>query len=113
MTRIAWSPISIPADALVVLDGTRRLYAGLSRDESYYHLVQPRQFDIEDGDGNVVAKAGELECRCRGFLSHGHCYMAAAAIAFEGEQADQAAAPSWLATRVAPETELEKAAARG
>ena len=112
MIRIVHAPIAAEPETLMVVDASRRLYVGLSRDASYFHLVQPRQFDIEDGDGNVVARAGELECRCRGFLSHGHCYMATAAVAFEGEAADQAAAPSWLRP-VAPETELEKAAARG
>lgn len=112
MSRLVWSPILVPADALVVLDADRRLYAGLSRDESYYHLIQPAQFDVTDGDGNIVRPAGMLACTCRGFQAHGHCYQATAAIDFEGEQADQAAAPSWLRP-VAPETELEKAAARG
>jgi hypothetical protein len=113
MIRIVWSPISIPPDAIVVLDGERRVYAGLSHDGSYLHLIQPTQFAIIDPNTDEVLRpAGTLECRCRGFQSHGHCYQATAAIAFEGEMADQAAAPTWL-HQPAPETELEKAAARG
>lgn len=111
MTRLVWSPILIPPDALVVLDADRRLYAALSHDESYYHLIRPlRAEDYQVRDG--LKHVGELGCDCIGFNTHGHCYQAAAAIAFEGELADQAAGPTWLG-RVAPETELEKAAARG
>lgn len=112
MTRIAWVPIAVEPETLVVLDAGRRLYVGLSRDQSYYHVIAPTQFDLTDGDGDVVRPAGTLECRCRGFQAHGHCYYTTAAIAFEGQQADHRAAPSWL-REPAPETELEKAAARG
>ena len=111
--RIDHAPIAVEPETLAVLDATRRLYAGLSRDGSYYHVIVPSQFDLVDHNTDeVIRPAGTLECRCRGFLSHGHCYMASAAIALEGQQADQAAAPSWL-REPAPETELEKAAARG
>jgi hypothetical protein len=113
MTRLVWSPILIPPDALVVLDADRRLYAGLSHDESYYHLIQPTQFAIVDPNTDEVLRtAGALACTCRGFQSHGHCYQTQLAIELEIAKADQAAAPSWLG-RVAPETELERAAARG
>lgn len=113
MTRLVWSPISIPPDALVVLDADRRLYVGLSRDESYYHIIQPTQFAIVDPNTDEVLRpAGALACTCRGFQSHGHCYVATAAIAFEGELADQAAMPA-IFREPAPETELEKAGARG
>lgn len=112
MSGIVHAPIAVEPETLAVLDGARRLYVGLSRDESYYHLIQPTQFVLIDGDGEVVRPAGTLACTCRGFLSHAHCYMATAAIAFEASQADQAAAPSWL-REPAPETELERAGARG
>lgn len=112
MTRFVWSPISIPPDALVVLDADRRLYAALSRDGSTYHLIQPARLD-DPRVGDGLRQAGQLVCTCQGGTFHGTCYRTKEAERFEGEQADQAAAPSWLAARVAPETELEKAAARG
>lgn len=108
--RIVHAPIAAPADALIVLDKERRLYVGLSRDGSYFHLIQPTQFDLVDHNTDEVLRpAGTLECRCRGFSAHGHCYVANAAIAFE----DQAAMPAMFRREVAPETELERAAARG
>lgn len=95
MTRVAWAPIAVEPETLVILDATRRLYAGLSRDSSYYHVVQPTQFPLIDLEsGEVLRPAGTLACTCRGFTSHGHCYQATAAIAFEGELADQAAMPT-------------------
>ena len=112
MTRIVHAAIAVPPETLVVLDAERRLYAGLSRDESYYHVLQPALFALTDGDGNVVRPTGTLECRCRGFQSHGHCYVAAVAIALEARQADQAAMPE-IFREPAPETELERAGARG
>lgn len=112
MTRVTWAPIKVEPETLAVLDAGRRLYVGLSRDGSYYHVITPTHFDLTDQDDVVIRPAGTLECRCRGFQAHGHCYQTAAAIAFEGQQADQAAAPTWL-REPAPETELEKAAARG
>ena len=114
MTRIAWSPLEVEPETLVVLSARLRLYVGLSRDGSYFHVIQPTQFDLVDHDTDEVLRpAGTLACTCRGFTSHGHCYQATAAIAFEGQMADEAAAPSWMGRPVAPETDLEKAAARG
>jgi hypothetical protein len=111
VTRIAWLPIAVEPETLVVLDAAHRLYAGLSRDESYYHVVQPTQFDLVDHNTDEILRpAGTLVCTCRGFQSHGYCYQAAAAIAFEGAKPDPL--PAFL-RQVAPETELERLAARG
>jgi hypothetical protein len=112
VTRVAWSPITVPPDTLVSLDADRRLYAGLSRDGSYYHLIRP----LRDGDYRVRHEGGiigALACDCVGFSTHGKCYQASAAIALEAELADQAAMPEIFRRPVAAETELEKAAARG
>lgn len=93
---IVHAPIGEVGDALVVLDASRRLYAGLSRDGGYWHVVGPSQVDAIDADGNVVRPAGSLECRCKGFTFHGSCYRANQAEAFEAGQADRAAAPAWM-----------------
>jgi hypothetical protein len=92
---------------LYVVDERRRVYAALSRDGSYLHLIRP----LRDEDYRVRhegGRIGALACDCVGFSTHGKCYMASAAIAFE----DREAMPARLRP-VAPETELEKAAARG
>jgi hypothetical protein len=92
VTRIVHVPIEVPPETLVVLDAPRRLYVGLSRDGSYYHVLQPTQFDLVDHDTDEVLRpAGTLACTCRGFTSHGHCYQATAAIAHEDREAMPAA----------------------
>lgn len=99
------------AGELVVLDRERRLYAGLNREGTAWHVIQPAQlWDPRVGDGLVVV--GQLVCSCQGGTFRGVCYRTKEARAFEARQADQAAAPSWLREPV-PETELEKAATRG
>jgi hypothetical protein len=112
MSAVVSAPIAVPPDTLVVLDAERRLYVGLSRDGSYYHLIRP----LRPEDYRVreeLGKAGQLACDCVGFSSHGHCYQAALAIAHEGRARDEAAAPKWMRRAIAPETELETAARRG
>lgn len=45
MTSLVYVGIAGHGDALVVLDASRRLYAGLSRDAGYWHVVHPAQVD--------------------------------------------------------------------
>lgn len=98
-------------DQLIVFDRERRLYLGLNRAGDAYHVIQPAQlWDPRVGDGKVLA--GELVCTCEGGTFRGVCYQTQRAIELEIAAADQAAAPSWMRTP-APETELEKMAARG
>lgn len=100
--------IAPEGDELVCLDAERRLYAGLSRDRTYWHIIQP--LPLEDprvGDG--LRKAGELGCTCPGGVYHGRCYRVGQAEAFEAGRLmltpvqargqigmDEAAGPDWL-----------------
>lgn len=96
---------------LRVVDAVLRVYAGVSRDATYLHLIRPlRESDFRVREGQSAI--GDLMCDCIGAQSHGSCYRLKEAIALEAATADVEAAPSWL-REVAPETELEKAAARG
>jgi hypothetical protein len=91
--ELVHAPILVDVgQALVVLDEGRRLYAALSRDGSYWHVVQPG-FELTDGDGNVVRAEGELVCSCKGGTFHGRCYRIDQAKAFEAGRADVVA---WL-----------------
>lgn len=84
--RIVFAPTIEEPETLIVLSAKLRLYAGLSHGGSYYHLIRP----LRDEDYRVRhegGRIGALACNCVGFATHGHCYMATAAIAFEGEQA--------------------------
>lgn len=97
---------------LVVYDRERRLYLALNRAGDAYHVIQPAQaWDPRVGDDLV--RVGELVCSCQGGTFRGVCYQTQAAVELESAAADEAAAPSWLGRTIAPETELEKAAARG
>lgn len=111
MIRIVHAPTIEEPETLIVLSAKLRLYAGLSHGGSYYHLIRPLR-DEDYQVRNEGARIGTLACDCVGFATHGKCYMASAAIAFEGQRADEAVAPTWLRS-VAPETETERAAARG
>jgi hypothetical protein len=90
-----------------LVDDKRRVYAAQSRDGSYLHLIRPLR-DEDYRVRNEGGRIGDLACDCVGFSTHGKCYQATAAIAFE----DAEAMPARLRP-VAPETELEKAGARG
>jgi len=78
-------------DGLIVLDVDRRTYAALSRDESYWHLIQPasepiaRGFDYVDANGLTVTPVavGDLTCTCAGGRFKRHCYRIDQAKAFE------------------------------
>lgn len=96
MTRIVHVPLGDIGDALVVIDGPRRVYVAASREGAYLHVIHPRGFEQVDGDGNVVGAADELVCGCKGGTFHGTCYRRNQAIAFEAGEADRAAAPTWL-----------------
>lgn len=110
MTRIAHVGLDDLDDALIVLSAKRRAYAGVSRDGSYFHLISPNQVEVTNPEtGEVLRRVDDLVCNCKGFTFHGHCYRASQALALE---AGDAAGPVW-ARDLAPETELEKAAARG
>lgn len=106
MTGPVHAPIHVEGPQLHVLSAQYRLYAGLSRDESYLHVVHPAGFDQLDTDNNVVHRAGDLVCHCKGATYAGHCYRQRQAEALERGEAD---VDVW----VAPETESEMAAARG
>lgn len=111
MTPIAFAPLAAAPEALVVLDATRRLYAGLNHEGTAWHVIQPAQvWDPRVADG--LRKVGQLVCTCQGGTFHGSCYRTKQAEDLERRMADEDAAPAWL-RKVAPESELEKAAARG
>ena len=93
---LVFASIAERSGALVILDAGRRLYAGLSRDGSYWHVVSPSQVDSIDADGNVTRPAGQLACICKGFVFRGSCYRTQQAAAFEAGDADRLAAPSWM-----------------
>lgn len=111
---IVHAPIGAVGDSLTILDAERRLYAGLSREGDYWHVIEPLQVALVDGDGNVIRPVGELACRCKGATYHaGTCYRANQAIAFEAGDAGQAThaltPPSWHAPD--PRAALEAGAA--
>lgn len=84
MTSVSYVRLPDDPDALVVLDATRRVYAGLSRDGGYRHVVSPLQVDVTDVEGEVVRRAGELGCICKGAIYRGgRCYWVESAEAFE------------------------------
>lgn len=99
------APIHVEGPDLHVLSARFRLYVGLSRDGGYLHVVSPA-VQLLDQDGNIVRPDGALACTCRGGTYHGSCYRLKQAEALERGEAD---VDVW----VAPETELELAAARG
>lgn len=91
MKGIAWAPLGHLKTDLVVLDADRRLYAGLARDGSYYHVVQPaRRDDPRVGDG--LRRAGQLVCSCNGGMFRGTCYRVEEAERFEAHMDG----PVWL-----------------
>lgn len=96
MTRIVSLPIGDLADAFVLLDSNRRLYAALSRDETYWHVVSPLQADRVDGDGNILRAAGQLSCVCKGATFHGTCYQVMTAEAIERADASGITRPPEL-----------------
>lgn len=105
-----FSPIHVGSAQLHILSHQFRLYVGLSRGGEYLHVIAPRQTESFDADGNVVQPAGALACNCKGGVWHGDCWRLRQAIAYE---AGEAIEELWFGDVVAPETELEKAAARG
>lgn len=102
MTGVVYRSLGDIGEALVVLDGTRRVYVAASRDGSYLHVIHPRGFEQLDGDGNVVGAAEDLVCGCKGGTFHGTCYRLQQAVAFEAGEADRAAAPAWMQDYDAP-----------
>lgn len=83
------------SNGLVVLDEARRLYVALSRDGSYYHVIQPatevaaKSFEYTSDEGLLVQPVapGELICTCAGGRFHRHCYRTGQAETFERERA--------------------------
>ena len=86
MTGIVHRPIGPVGRDLVVLDASRRLYVGLSRDETYWHVVAPLPVDLVDADGTVIRRVGTLTCTCAGGQFRGECYRTKQAAAFEAGQ---------------------------
>lgn len=84
-------------NGLVVLDADRRTYAGLSRDGTYWHLIQPaseatvKALEYEDANGLRVQPValGQLICTCAGGRFHRHCYRTEQAEAFERSRASE------------------------
>lgn len=106
MTGIVHAPIGDVGDALTILDADRRFYAGLSRDGTYWHVIEPLQADVLGVDAEVIRPAGLLSCRCKGATFHGSCYRVEQAEAFEAgdaRQATRALSPDWLIPRAALE----------
>jgi hypothetical protein len=86
MAGLVYIGITSAGDELVVLDAARRLYAGLSRDGAYWHVVAPAVEDMVNAENAVIRSAGQLTCRCRGGLYRGTCYRVVEAEAFEAGQ---------------------------
>jgi hypothetical protein len=94
MRNVDFALISVAPNPLTVLDAQRRLYVGMARDGSYYHVVQPTQIEVRDPDGNVIRPVGALVCGCKGATFHGECYRLRQAEAFEaGQDIDP---PAWM-----------------
>jgi hypothetical protein len=101
MTNVVYRSIGDIGGDLAVLDAERRLYVGLSRDGSYYHVVEPLQADIVEGiDNDVIRPAGALACRCKGGTFRGVCYRVTEAEALEAGDVKPFASPDWLEPRV-------------
>lgn len=82
-------------NGLVIFDEARRTYAALSRDGSYWHVIQPateataKAFEYVGDDGLTVrpVESGQLICTCAGGRFHRHCYRLDQAEAFEASRA--------------------------
>lgn len=96
MSGIVYRSLGDVGADLVVLDARRRVYVGVSRDDSYLHLVHPTPIDLVSADGAVVRTAGQLVCTCKGSAFRGTCYRVQQAEAFEGTSAASSAALAWL-----------------
>jgi len=83
MSGLVHRPIGPVGGDLVVLDATRRLYAGISRDGAYWHVVHPAATDLVNNDGEIVRREGELVCTCKGSAFRGRCYRVEQGEAFE------------------------------
>lgn len=83
MANLVWRPLFAKPDDLVILDTDRRLYAGLSHDGGYFHVIQPAQPDVYR---RGVPPVGSLVCNCIGAAIHGHCWRQRQAEAFEAGQ---------------------------
>lgn len=86
MSGLVYIGIAGHGDALMVLDATRRAYAGLSRDAAYWHLVHPAQVDMVNAENAVIRSVGQLVCGCKGGQFRGTCYRVQEAEAFEAGQ---------------------------
>lgn len=71
MSGLVFRPIGPVGDALVVLDAHRRLYAALSHDGAYWHVVSPDE-------------GGILGCSCAGARFRGTCWRLEEAKGYEG-----------------------------
>lgn len=84
--------LEIADDDLIAVDVARRLYIGLSRDRSDYHVIQPARAAhplVKDG----AVEVGALVCTCPAGTYSGHCYRLEQAVAFEAATATLDAAP--------------------
>jgi hypothetical protein len=75
---IVWSPVP-RTRSLIVLDAERRLYAGISKDETYYHVIQPDQV------------SGQLVCTCKAETFRLRCYRVSQAEQLEGARSPRIA----------------------
>lgn len=113
MGQVVDQPVDLSSGSLVVVSRRHRVYLGQSRAGDYAHVVAPAQTELTDVDGVVVRPIGALACNCRGGVFHGRCYRLDQAEAHERGATD-GAEEAWFGGRaIAPESELEKAAARG
>ncbi len=84
-------------NGLVVLDEDRRTYMAISRDGSYYHLIQAADAEhplVRD----QLARVGQLVCSCPGGRFRAQCYRLAQANAHEASIRE--ARQSWFGERV-------------
>lgn len=83
MSGLVYRSLGNVGDNLVVIDAARHVYAGLSRDASYLHLVHPAPVDMVNAENAVIRSAGQLVCTCAGSAYRGRCYRTDQAEAFE------------------------------
>jgi hypothetical protein len=87
----AINPMLLPHTGLIVLDVDRRTYIGLSRDGTYWHMVQAatpemaKAYEFVNADGMTVSPVatGDLVCSCPGGRFRQHCYRIDQAKEFE------------------------------
>lgn len=94
MTRVVHVGYELQTEQLVIVSARLRIYAALSRDGTYAHLIRPaRSTDLRVVEGR--ARVGDLMCDCIGSATHGRCYQQMNAEAFERADHEALGRPDW------------------